>query len=36
MAEFVCLSVGTASLSENLRKRFMKGVKELEVLFQAA
>ncbi len=36
MAEFVCLSVGEASPSENRRQKFVKGVEELEALFKAA
>ncbi|MEO0769278.1 MAG: hypothetical protein AAFY72_07560, partial [Cyanobacteria bacterium J06649_4] len=36
MTEFVCLRVGEASLLENRRQRFMKGVEELEALFKAA
>jgi len=35
MTEFVCLRVSEASLLEGLRKQFIKGVEELEALFQA-
>lgn len=34
LAEFLCLRVGEASLSENRRERFVEGVKEMEAIFQ--